>query len=346
MWHQLLKRKTTYSLPRWPTLPYLTFRIPRGLVETMKRVQEKRQETQDLIVTRALEKFFERHKNESFRAVLREIKKLEQKLTANSPPLEDIITVSLSDDMVKMLNEYMEKNKVSSRDLVVFAALTDYLYDVTMRKDEKVEIDFSISNELYRKLTNIVQFTPKNIKDIIPDVIKWFLDHYGHLDLAYIIKDKIENKDELYKGNIAVRSMIPWDLKRRFLNYVHKNGFSMSTVFRVALILYLKKVEAGDIKIDETKDEEKNQDAPKEKHINEIVESLDKLQKELKELEGEKERNDSHARLINTKLEVIKLGIKSGADADEIMNVVNAIEKMKDEAKEKKEKLTKDNNAS
>ena len=327
-------------------MPYLTFRIPRGLVETMKRVQEKRQESQDLIVTRALEKFFERHKNESFRVVLREVKKIEPKLTADSPPLEDIITVSLSDDMIKRLNEYMKQNKVSSRDLVVSAALTDYLYDVTVRRKEKAEISFPVSSEIYRKLKNILQFTSKGMKDIVSDAIKWFLDNYGDYDFAHIIKNRIENEDEVYKGDSVITTMRPSRLKRRLYNYAHKNGVPMVIAFRVALILYLKKVEEGKIKLSETKIEEVNQDTQKEKQINEIVESLDKLQKELKELEEKKERTDSHVRLVNTKLEVIKLGIKSGAEPDEIMNVVKTLDKMVDEAKEKKEKLEKDNSTS
>lgn len=229
-------------------MPYLTFRLPRGLVELMKKFQEKRKENQDLIVTRALLIFFDKYKNKSFKMTLQEIKKLASKLTANSPPLEDIITVSLSDDMAKMLNEYMEKNKVRSKDLVVFAALTDYLYDLSVRKDEMVEIHFSVSDKLYRKLNNVAYFSPNKIKEVIADVIKWFLNHYAHLDLDYIIKKyNIENKDELYKGTIVVSSVIPWGLKRRFLNYVHKNASTMSTVFRVALILYLKKLEEGEI---------------------------------------------------------------------------------------------------
>ncbi|MEM3290395.1 MAG: hypothetical protein QW046_02655 [Candidatus Micrarchaeaceae archaeon] len=327
-------------------MPYLTFRIPRGLVEIMKKLQEERQETQDLIVTKALERFFEKYKNESFGIAHREIKKIEPKLITGSLRLENLVTVSLPDDMVKRLNEYMKQNKVSSRDLVVSTALTDYLYDLTMRKSEKVEFSFYINSELYRKLKDIVRFTTKGVKDIIPDIVKWFLDNYGDRDLAQIIKDKIENKDEIYKGNTAVYTVIPRGLKRRLYNYAHKHGFSLLTALRVAIILYLKKVEEGKIKLSEAKIEEVNQDTEKEKQINEIVESLDKLQKELKELEEKKERNDSHVRLVNTKLEVIKLGIKSGAEPDEIMNVVKTLDKMVDEAKEKKEKLEKDNSTS
>ncbi|MEM0172864.1 MAG: hypothetical protein QXV57_09935, partial [Thermoproteota archaeon] len=56
---------------------------------------------------------------------------------------------------------------------------------------------------------------------------------------------------------------------RRLYNYAHKNGVPMVIAFRVALILYLKKVEEGKIKLTEAKNEEVKQDTQKEKQINE-----------------------------------------------------------------------------
>ncbi|MEM4115647.1 MAG: hypothetical protein QXP59_06560 [Saccharolobus sp.] len=82
----------------------------------------------------------------------------------------------------------------------------------------------------------------------------------------------------------------------------------------------------------------------KENSIKAILESLEKLKNDFKELEEKKKRKggrgkNTYERLLEAKLKVIEMGLTYRRDPEEILAILKSIDQIVDEAREKYKKL-------
>ena len=81
----------------------------------------------------------------------------------------------------------------------------------------------------------------------------------------------------------------------------------------------------------------------KENSIKAILESLEKLKNDFKELEEKKKRKggrkNTYERLLEAKLKVVEMGLMYKRDPEEILAILKSIDQIVDEAREKYKKL-------